>query len=69
MRVNIWIVLAILTVLFGMTRYLRHQETPHTVSMNRTPQSANVSARVQQKRGPKIFSIFEDALRSSCAKK
>jgi hypothetical protein len=29
MRVNIWIVLAILTVLFGMTRYLRHQETTH----------------------------------------
>ena len=27
MRVNIWVVLAILIVLFGTTRYLRHQET------------------------------------------
>jgi hypothetical protein len=29
MRVNIWVVLAILIVLFGMTRYLRYHETPH----------------------------------------
>ena len=29
MRANIWVVLAILIALFGMTRYLRHQKTPH----------------------------------------
>jgi hypothetical protein len=29
MRVNVWIILAILIALFGMTRYMRHQQTPH----------------------------------------
>jgi hypothetical protein len=28
MRLNIWIVLAILIALFALTRYLRYQETP-----------------------------------------
>jgi len=30
MRVNIWLVLAVLIALFGITRYTRHhQQTPH----------------------------------------
>jgi hypothetical protein len=28
MRLNIWVVLAILIVLFAVTRYMRHQQTP-----------------------------------------
>jgi hypothetical protein len=29
MRVNIWVVLAILIALFAMTRYMRHQRMAH----------------------------------------
>jgi hypothetical protein len=30
MRVNVWMIVAILLALFAATRYLRHQETPHS---------------------------------------
>jgi hypothetical protein len=29
MRLNVWVVLVILIALFAMTRYIRHQRTPH----------------------------------------
>jgi hypothetical protein len=29
MRLNVWIVLVVLLVVFAITRYMRHQPTPH----------------------------------------
>jgi hypothetical protein len=43
MRVNIWLVLAVLIALFGITRYTRHQHTHHCLDQPDSPRVRTVT--------------------------